>query len=270
MSYDFLSHILSLVRSRQPLVHQITNYVTVTDCANASLAIGASPVMAHAPQEVEDMVALAQALLLNIGTPDEDSIKAMLMAGMAANAKNIPVILDPVGAGATPYRTKSSERLLSQLRISIIRGNQSEIRALLGLSGETRGVDSVAAEADFSALAVEAARKFNCVVAATGKTDYVSDGKKCLAIYNQHPLLQKVTGTGCMCSALVACCAAAQPSEPLEAAATAVAISGLAGEIAAAKIAPSLGSGSFHAELINAFAEISPETLQKNARIKYV
>ncbi|NMA43536.1 MAG: hydroxyethylthiazole kinase [Oligosphaeraceae bacterium] len=270
MSYKFLGQILSLVRARRPLVHQITNYVTVNACANATLAIGASPIMAHAPEEMEEMVSLAQALLLNIGTPDENSYKAMLLAGRAANTRNIPVLLDPVGAGATAYRTKISENLLHELRIAVVRGNQSEIRALLRLSSETRGVDSVTDQADFSAVAATAARKFNCVVAATGEVDYISDGKKCLAIYNQHALLQKVTGTGCMCTALAACCVAAAPQQPLEAACTGVAISGLAGEIAAAKIAPALGTGSFHTELMNAFAEMNPGTLQEKTRLKWV
>ena len=268
MNIEFFSKILAAVQRCHPLVHQITNYVTVTDSANATLAIGGSPVMAHSLRESADMASISQALVLNIGTPDESNAAAMLQAGEAANRRGIPVLLDPVGAGATPFRKSLCETLLQGIRIDIIRGNQAEIRTLLQLSSGSRGVDSLDDQEDFSELAAQAARKFACVIAVTGRIDCISDGDQVIRIGNGHPLLQKITGTGCMCSALCATCAGASPENLLEAAVTGVAISGVAGEIAAERMLPQEGSGSFHLRLIDAFSTITAETLQQ--RIKFV
>lgn len=268
MNTDFFFNILSAVQCRQPLVHQITNYVTVTDCANATLAIGGSPVMAHSLGEAADMASVSQALVLNIGTPDERIAEAMLLAGKAANRKGIPVLLDPVGAGATSFRKELCETLLRELQIAILRGNQAEIRALLQLSSGSRGVDSLDDQEDFSRLAAQAAKKFRCVTAVTGRIDCISDGDRIIRIANAHPLLQKITGTGCMCSALCATCAAVATENLLEAAATGVAISGVAGEIAAEKMLPHQGTGSFHRQLMDAFSTMTAETLRQ--KIKFV
>ncbi len=267
MSTDFFVKILSAVQHGHPLVHQITNYVTVTDCANATLAIGASPVMAHSILEAADMASLAQALLLNIGTPDENSAAAMLKAGQAANRFKIPVILDPVGAGATPFRKKLSETLLQGMQVNILRGNQAEIRALLQLSSGSRGVDSLDDQEDFGELAGRAAREYRCIAAVTGRIDCISDGQQIIRIANGHPLLQKITGTGCMCSALCASCAAACPDNLLDAAATGIAISGVAGEIAAGNLLPHEGSGTFHLRLMDAFSNMTAEILQQKTRM---
>lgn len=267
MNSDFLASILTAVQQRHPLVHQITNYVTATDCANATLAIGGSPVMAHSILETAEMAALSQALLLNIGTPDENSLEAMLKAGQAANQMAIPVLLDPVGVGATSFRRQLVETLLSGIRIAILRGNQAEIRALLQLSSGTRGVDSLDDQDDFSALAALAAQKFDCIVAVTGRIDCISDGQRVLRIGNGHLLLQEITGTGCMCSALCATCAGAAPDRLLEAAATGIAISGLAGEIAAEALLPSEGTGTFHRRLLDAFSTLTPDVLQKQSKL---
>ena len=267
MNTDFFIKILSAVQQRHPLVHQITNYVTVTDCANATLAIGGSPVMAHSILETAEMASLSQAVLLNIGTPDETSAAAMLRAGQAANRNKIPVVLDPVGAGATPFRKELCETLLHGMQVDILRGNQAEIRALLQLSSGTRGVDSLDDQEDFGELAARAAREFHCIAAVTGRIDCISDGQKLIRIANGHPVLQKITGTGCMCSALCATCAGACPDNLLEAAATGIAISGTAGEIAAENLLPHEGTGTFHLRLMDAFSKMTAEILQQKTRM---
>lgn len=269
MNKDFLATVFAAVQRHRPLVHQITNYVTVNDCANATLAIGGSPVMAHSIHEAGDMASLSQALLLNIGTPDENAAAAMLQAGKAANRKGIPVLLDPVGAGATAFRKELCERLLRSIRIDILRGNQAEIRALLQMPSDTRGVDSLDDQDDFGELAACAAKKFRCITAVTGRIDCLSNGKQIIRIANGHPLLQKITGTGCMCSALCATCAGACPENLLEAAATGVAISGLAGEEAAKRMLPGEGTGSFHLRLIDAFSTMTAETLQQKTKFTH-
>ena len=269
MSADFFVKILDAVQQRHPLVHQITNYVTATDCANATLAIGGSPVMAHSILETADMAALAQAVLLNIGTPDADSAETMLKAGQVANRNKTPVILDPVGAGATPFRKELCETLLNGMQVDILRGNQAEIRALLQLSSRSRGVDSLDDQEDFGELAMRAAKEFRCIAAVTGRVDCISDGRQLIRIANEHPLLQQVTGTGCMCSALCATCAGACPENLLEAAATGVAISGTAGEIAAENLLPHEGTGTFHLRLMDAFSKMTGKLLQQKTRMTH-
>jgi hydroxyethylthiazole kinase len=249
------------LRERRPLVHQITNYVVMNETANATLALGALPVMAHAPQEVEEMARAAGALVINIGTLSEHWVEAMLLAGKAASA---PIVLDPVGAGATRYRTETSRRLLAELDVAILRGNPAEIATLAGREAEIRGVESVGAAGDGADLAREAARELGCVVAATGPTDHVSDGERVVAISNGHELLGTVTGTGCMSTAITGCFAAAKPDAPLEAAAEALAAFGLAGEDAARH---ARGPGSFHAALYDALYNLDPDTLDGRAKI---
>src|SRR5881398_3587039 len=224
------------LRERKPLVHQITNYVVMNETANATLALGALPVMAHAREEVEDMVALAGALVLNIGTLSPHWVEAMLLAGRAANEHGVPVVLDPVGAGATRFRTETARRLLDEVKIAVLRGNQGEVATLVGVEAEVRGGES----AD---LARTAARNLGLVAAVTGPVDHVSDGDRALAVANGHELLASVTGTGCMSSALTGCFLAGKPSDPLEAAAEALAAFGVAGEDAAVE---AKGPGSFH------------------------
>ena len=167
---------LALIRERKPLVHQITNFVVMNETANATLALGALPVMAHAPQEVEEMASVASALVLNIGTLADDWVEAMLLAGRAANRSNVPIVLDPVGAGATAYRTEASKRLLAVLRIAVVRGNSAEIATLAGRQAQIRGVEAVG-EAAGPELARQAARALGTVVAITGPVDHVSDGE---------------------------------------------------------------------------------------------
>ena len=254
---------LRALRDRKPLVHQITNYVVMNETANATLALGALPVMAHAREEVEEMVSFAGALVLNIGTLSESWVEAMLAAGTAANAAGTPVVLDPVGAGATRYRTESAEQILTDVNVTVLRGNAGEVATLVGVAAEVRGVESMAAGDDPAELARVAARKLNVVASVTGPVDHVSDGEQSLAVANGHELLASVTGTGCMSSAITGCFLAAKPDEPLEAAAEALAAFGVAAEDAARN---ANGPGTFHANLYDALAALDPETL--DARVK--
>jgi hydroxyethylthiazole kinase len=255
---------LRAIRERKPLVHQITNYVVMNETANATLALGALPVMAHAREEVEEMVGLAGALVLNIGTLSPHWVEAMVAAGTAANAARIPVVLDPVGAGATTYRTDTAKRILAEVDVTVLRGNQGEVATLVGVTAEVRGVESMGAGGDPAELARSAGRSLGLVASVTGVVDHVSDGERVLAVANGHELLASVTGTGCMSSALTGCFLAAKPDEPLEAGAEALAAFGVAAEDAARA---AKGPGSFHVGLYDALAALDPETLDARAKI---
>jgi hydroxyethylthiazole kinase len=255
---------LRALRERKPLVHQITNYVVMNETANATLALGALPVMAHAREEVEEMVALAGALVINIGTLSPHWVEAMLAAGKAANAHEVPVVLDPVGAGATRYRTDTAKRLLDEVEVAVLRGNAGEIATLVGVDAEVRGVESITTGAEPAELARAAARSLGVVASVTGPVDHVSDGDDVLAVANGHELLASVTGTGCMSSAVTGCFLATKPDEPLAAAAEALAAFGVAGEDAARNAE---GPGSFHVGLYDALAALDPATLDSRARI---
>jgi hydroxyethylthiazole kinase len=252
------------LRKRKPLVHQITNYVVMNETANATLALGALPVMAHAREEVEEMVALAGALVLNIGTLSPHWLDAMLLAGKAANEHGVPVVLDPVGAGATRYRTETARRLLDQVKVAVLRGNQGEVATLIGMQAEVRGVESIGAGDEPADLARTAARNLELVASVTGPVDHVSDGERVLAVANGHELLAAVTGTGCMSSAITGCFLAVARDRPLEAAAGALAAFGVAAEDAAVD---AKGPGSFHVGLYDALAALEPGTLDARAKI---
>jgi hydroxyethylthiazole kinase len=256
---------LRALREQKPLVHQITNYVVMNETANAVLALGALPVMAHAREEVEEMVQIASSLVLNIGTLSEHWIDAMLLAGATAKTRGIPVVLDPVGAGATSYRTATANSLLERAGITVLRGNAGEVATLVGAEAEVRGVESIGAGMEPVELAREAARRLGVVASVTGPVDHVSDGERVLAIANGHELLATVTGTGCMSSALTGCFLAAKPDAPLEAAAEALAAFGVAAEDAANGAE---GPGSFHARLYDALYSLDPVTLDARARIE--
>ncbi|MDH7498086.1 MAG: hydroxyethylthiazole kinase, partial [Syntrophomonadaceae bacterium] len=189
---------LEEVRLRSPLVHHLTNYVTVTDCANITLQLGALPVMADSPHEVEEMVALSSALVLNIGTISRPLLDAMLLAGRRANQLGIPVVLDPVGAGATRLRTDGSRELLEAIRFAVVKGNSSEIGALAGLKSHTRGVEAGSVEGDLAAACRSLAAAHHTVVVVSGARDLVVDADRTVAVDNGHPLMGRVTGTGCM------------------------------------------------------------------------
>jgi hydroxyethylthiazole kinase len=255
---------LRTIRERKPLVHQITNYVVMNETANATLALGALPVMAHAVEEVEEMAGIASALVLNIGTLSERWIDAMLLAGGAATARKIPIVLDPVGAGATAYRTATARQLLDATGVTVLRGNAGEVATLVGAEAEVRGVESMAVGVEPAELAREAARRLGVITSVTGPVDHVSDGERVLAVANGHELLAAVTGTGCMSSALTGCFLAGKPEQPLEAAAEALAAFGVAAEDAAARAE---GPGTFHVQLYDALYALDPDTLDARTRI---
>ena len=254
---------LRRLRDAKPLVHQITNYVVMNETANATLALGALPVMAHAREEVEEMVALAGALVLNIGTLSPSWVEAMLLAGRAANELGVPVVLDPVGAGATTYRTETARRLLGEVRVTVLRGNAGEIATLVGVAAEVRGVESIGAGDDAAELARAAGAQLGLVASVTGPVDHVSDGETVVSIANGDPLLAAITGTGCMSSALTGCFLAVNRDRPLEAAAEALVAFGVAGEDAARGAS---GPGSFHVALYDSLAALDPATLDARAR----
>jgi hydroxyethylthiazole kinase len=253
------------LRERKPLVHQITNYVVMNETANATLALGALPVMAHASEEVEEMVGLASALVLNIGTLSPHWVEAMVLAGRAANERGIPIVLDPVGAGATRYRTETAKRLLDELEIAVVRGNPGEVATLLGVEAEVRGVESIGTGGDREELAREAARALDTVAAVTGPVDRVSDGEQVVGVGNGEELLSTVSGTGCMATAITGCFLAVKAEAPLEAAVEALVAFGVAGEDAAEN---AHGPGTFHAGLYDALAALDPRSLDGRARLE--
>lgn len=255
--------VIARVRSRRPLIHHITNFVVMNATANITLCMGALPVMAHAPQEVEEMVDAAGALVLNLGTLWPEQVEAMLLAGRRANQHRIPIILDPVGTGATRLRTESAHRLLKELSITIVRGNLAEIATLAGMESKIRGVESVGSAVDAALAASQFAKKFGCVAAVTGPIDVVTDGVRFLRVANGHPMMPTVTGTGCMATSVVAACAAVE-NDAVIATAAALAAYGLAGESAAEK---AQGPGTFQVQLFDAVAGLSEDALRTGMRI---
>ena len=255
---------LRAVRERKPLVHNITNFVVMNYTANALLAMGASPVMAHALDEVEEMVSHAGALVLNIGTLTEEWVTAMIAAGRKATEKKIPIVLDPVGAGATRLRTESARKILSQTRVSVLRGNASEILSLQNENSRTKGVDAVHGVDEAARTAGTLATELGATLAITGPVDLVTDGRRVVRVANGHPLMASVTGTGCTATAIIGAFLAVGP-EPVSAAATALAFFGLAGEVAGdSATAP----GSFMIKMLDALFTITPEQLQRGCRIE--
>jgi hydroxyethylthiazole kinase len=258
-----IAEALSRVRQNKPLIHHITNFVVMNDTANVTLHLGALPVMAHAPQEVAEMTKMAGALVLNIGTLTSPWIESMLIAGQAANEHGVPIVLDPVGAGATSLRTEMSQRLLNELKISIIRGNAGEIGALSGAGGEVKGVESVRGVADPAAVAKAMAAERGMVVTICGKRDHISDGKRTLGVDNGHAWLTTITGTGCMATTAIAAFAAVE-RDVLLAAAGGLACFGLAAELAAEKAD---GPATFKVALFDQIHNLRPEQLVKRARV---
>ena len=256
---------LRRLREAKPLVHQITNYVVMNETANATLALGALPVMAHAREEVEEMVALAGALVLNIGTLSPHWVEAMIAAGKVANERGIPVVLDPVGVGATRYRTETAGRILEEVRVTVLRGNAGEVATLVGDQAEVRGVESIDAGGDAAELAARAGRTLGLVAAVTGPLDHISDGEHSIVVENGDAMLATITGTGCISSALTGCFLAVNTERPLDAAAEALVALGVAGEDAARD---AKGPGSFHVNLYDALAALDPATLDGRARTR--
>ncbi len=255
--------LLELIRSRHPLIHHMTNWVVMNDTANATLALGALPVMSHAKEEVAEMVGVAGALVLNPGTLYPDLVEAMLIAGRRANERNVPVVYDPVGVGATAYRNQTGERILSEVRLAVIRGNSGEIGALAGAGGEVRGVDSVQGVSDPAAVTRDLAKRKSTTVAITGRRDILSDGTRVLGVDNGHPMLQAITGTGCMATTVVAIFCAVE-TDRLLASTAALASYGLAAEKAARR---AKGPGSFREALLDCLYHLTAADVAKGARI---
>jgi hydroxyethylthiazole kinase len=263
MTAQQIWHDLEALRQQTPLVHNITNFVVMNNTANALLSIGASPVMAHAPEEVEDMVAIADALVINIGTLSRDWVRAMELAMMAAVTKGIPIVFDPVGVGATAFRRSTCQRLLEGVVPAVIRGNAAEIMALMDVASRTRGVDSLASGQDAEAAAVALARRYACVVVVSGAVDLITDGTQLARGANGHPLMPRVTGLGCTASALVGAFAAVC-EDALAAATAAMAIMGICGELAAERAA---GPGSLQMHLLDSLYRLDLEQLSSRLRL---
>ena len=268
-----LSTCLENVRNTVPLVHNITNYVTVNDVANILLACGGSPIMSDEPEDVEDITSICGGLNINIGTLNQRSIEGMFRAGAKANALGHVVLLDPVGAGASALRTNTAVELMEKIKFTVIRGNISEIKTLASGAGTTKGVDADVADRVTEenldgavAFAKAFAAKTGAVVAITGAIDIVADGAKAYCIRNGHPMMSAITGTGCQLSALTAAFVTANPDQPLEAAAAAVCAMGLAGEIAHKRLTPQDGNATYRNYIIDAIYNMTPAQLEEGAK----
>ncbi|WP_175989439.1 hydroxyethylthiazole kinase [Bacillus sp. Marseille-Q1617] len=260
--------LVTKLREKNPLVHNITNVVVTNFTANGLLSLGASPVMAYAKEEVEDMARISGALVLNIGTLSREEVEAMIMAGKAANEQGVPVVLDPVGAGATAFRTEMSKKILKEVKVSIIRGNAAEVANVAGEKWAIKGVDAGAGGGSTTELAEKVAKQFGSTIVITGEKDVISNGTATNEVSNGHPLLTKVTGTGCLLSSVIGAFAAIE-KDLVKAATTAVSAYGIAAE-KAARSAAEKGPGSFQIELIDHLSKIGEqdETFAKIKTIK--
>lgn len=271
------SKILKNVREKTPLVHNITNYVTVNDCANILLACGGSPVMADDIEEVEEITSISNALVINIGTLNSRTIDSMIKAGKTANKINIPVILDPVGAGASRLRTDTTFRLLEEVKFTVIRGNMSEIKTVGRVgSNNTRGVDSNASdsvtEENIEAMVnyvKDLSGKLSAVIAVTGAIDLISDSDKTYVIRNGHPIMSKVSGTGCMLSSMIGAYCGANPDNITDASAAAACVMGLSGELAYEKMKENDGGTSaLRSYIIDFISKIDNEKMKERMKIE--
>lgn len=261
-----LATTIGLVRAQKPLIHHLTNYVTVNDCANMTLAIGASPVMATDVAEMEDMVSMAGALVLNIGTLSSLVVDSMLIAGKKATELGIPVVFDPVGVGATRLRTSTASRIIELVHPTVIRGNMSEIMTLAGLSTKIKGVDSLADELEAAVVARDLSKQLGCVVVITGKIDIIARENDLCRVANGQAMMTGITGTGCMATSLVGACCAVSADAFIGATAGIVAM-GIAGELAQKMLASGEGLGTYRVRLIDVISQMTPETILTYGRI---
>jgi hydroxyethylthiazole kinase len=255
---------IEMIREKTPVIHNITNYVVMNNTANALLAIGASPVMAHAEEEVEEMVNIASALVINIGTLSKGWVYSMFKAIREAKKKGIPVILDPVGVGATSYRTWTARELINEESPAIIRGNASEIMALHDDKTKTKGVDSAASAENAMAIAQKLSEKYDCVVCVSGATDYIIEGRQIIKVVNGHPLMTRVTGLGCTATALCGAFAAVE-NNYFAATVKAMAVMGIAGEMAAEVAA---GPGSMQMHFLDKLYCLSEDDIKRRFKIE--
>lgn len=263
-----ISKLLEIIRNKNPLVHHITNYVSANDCANITLAIGASPVMTDDINEVYDVVSKADSLVLNLGTLSDSKVDAMLKAGKRANELKIPVILDPVGAGSSEFRTQRTLRIIKEVKLAAIRGNLSELKTLCGVEACIKGVDSAEIHNGKDGyLAVDLAKKLNLTVAVTGPEDIVTDGYQLYKIKNGNMLMSKVTGMGCMCTSIIGSCLGTG-ADTLTAVLAGVAFMGIAGERAYEMLDKEKeGTGFFRIRLIDSIYNMTPEIILKKCKI---
>ena len=268
----YIGNLLENVRERAPLVHHITNYVTVNDCANITLSIGASPVMADDINEVEAMTSIASSLVINIGTLNSRTVECMIKAGKKANEVGIPVILDPVGAGATPYRTKVAKTIMDNIELAVIRGNLSEIKTLYGINTKTKGVDSLYDTSikdeleKGKLLAKDFSKRVGSIIAITGAVDIVTDGKMIYTVENGHKIMSKITGTGCMCSSLIGSYLGTN-EDNLLAALSGVVSMVISGELAYESLKEGEGTGTFKVKLMDNIYNLSKEVIEKRGKI---
>ncbi len=256
---------LEKVRREKPLIHHLTNFVTIYDCANIVKVFGASPVMAHAREEVADMAGIASALVLNIGTLTSEFVDAMLLAGRSANKKRIPVVLDVCGAGATKFRDDKCFEILDEVNVSIIKGNSSEIARIAGENVQTKGVDASTVEKDLRNVAQGLARIRNCTVVITGKEDTVADGNRVVRVLNGHPMMADIVGTGCMATSVIGTFAAVEKDHVV------ASVSGLVCYEVAAEIAAkeAKGPGTFKEKLFDAVYNLDSGTIKRMQKIEY-
>lgn len=257
---------LNRVRTANPLVLNITNEVTTQFAANGLLALGASPIMSNAPQEMDELATIASAVVINIGTLNMPQITAMLAAGKAANRAGIPVILDPVGIGASRFRRETAEQLLSEIRFAVIRGNAGEIAALAGVNWQAKGVDVGSGSADSINMTDTAAKRLQTTVFMSGETDIVADGNRTAAIRNGTPLFPHITGSGCLLSAVCGAFAAVAEQQFFSAAVTAATAYGIAGELAAQGLMPTQ-TGTFAVRLLDSLAALNIRDIQQSAKV---
>jgi hydroxyethylthiazole kinase len=258
---------LQKVRQHNPLVHNITNTVVTNFTANGLLALGASPFMADAHEEVAEVAKLANSVLLNMGTLNPHIVDSILMAGKSANENNVPVVFDPVGAGATSYRTTIAQRVSQEIKLTVLRGNVAEVAYVIGESWSIKGVDAGVGEGNVVQLAQKAANKLDCIVVITGADDVITDGETTYIVSNGDPILTKVTGSGCLLGSVIAAFLGVCEQQSIEAVTEAVSFYSVAAELAAHKTL-NQGPGSFQIEFLNQLALVSPETFQDKARIQ--
>ena len=268
----FMKRQFDLLRKTMPLIHNITNYVTVNDVANILLACGGSPIMSDEVEDVEDITSICNGLNINIGTLHKSSIEGMLRAGKKANDLQHPILLDPVGAGASKFRTETALKLMQELNLAVIRGNISEIKTLALGSGTTKGVDADVSDAvteENLEQAIEFVKAFSkktgTIIAVTGRIDLVTDGNRCYVIRNGRPEMGKITGTGCQLSGMMTAFITANPDEMLEAAAAAVCAMGLAGEIGWSRMQTGDGNATYRNRIIDAIYNMTGDILEKGA-----
>ncbi len=260
------AEVLEKVRTEKPVVHHLTNWVTIYDCANIVKVFGASPVMAHAKEEVADMAGIASAQVLNIGTLTTDFVLAMKLAAIAANRKGIPVVLDICGAGATKFRDEKCFEILDNVRVDIIKGNASEIARIAGENVSTKGVDAASVEKNLQEVASGLAKKRNCTVVITGKEDIVADGKRVAIVKNGHPIMANIVGTGCMATSVIGTFAAVEKDL------VAASVAGLVCYEVAAEIAAqeAKGPGTFKVGLFDAVFNLDADTVNRMQKIESI